>query len=62
MATAIMSSMIVKPEGARRARADPNASRESVSEKGAGTAGARDASGRSRQILVKPNPVDLLRR
>jgi hypothetical protein len=58
MATAIMSSISVKPAAATRARADPIAGRDGVAESEAGIAGARDASGRSRLLHVKQNRVD----
>jgi hypothetical protein len=54
--TAIMSSISVKPAAATRA--DPIAGRDGVSKREAGTAGAREASGRSRLFHVKQNRVD----
>jgi hypothetical protein len=56
MATAIMSSISVKPAAATRA--DPIAGRDGVAEREAGTAGARDSSGRSRLPHVKQNRID----
>jgi hypothetical protein len=53
-----MSSISVKPAVATRARADPIACKDGVSKTEAGTAGAREASGRSRLFHVKQDRVD----
>ena len=62
MATAIMSSISVKPADAPRERVKTDASRERALNGEARTAGARDASGRSRLLHVKQNRLDEFRR
>ncbi|MGH8633253.1 MAG: hypothetical protein ACRET7_03885 [Burkholderiales bacterium] len=62
MATAIMTSISVKPADALSERAKTDAGWEGDLRGEASTAGARDASGRSRLLHVKLNRVDEFRR